>query len=527
MTAVPQTLARAGLIVSGAVLASRVLGWLRTVVISTVFGAGPDLDAYFAAFRIPDLVFQLVAAGALTTALIPVLAGLFAHGEDDHAWRVVSTVANAMMVALLGLTIVVEIAAPQLVALITPGFTEAQLALTVQMTRVMMLSPLFLALAAVASSALNASGRFAAAAIGPLLYNGAIIAAALLLAPGMGVQALAVGVVVGALLNLAVQLPQVVGLPRFAYRPAVELGDPAAREALLLMVPRAIGLGVTQITFLVNTALATTVGAGALTAYNVAFTILQIPIGVIGIPLGIVLLPSLSRAAALERRQEFAHLILRSLRLLLYVMLFLTAVAMVLRLQIVTLLFDYGRFDQAAIEQTASALLFFLVGLGGHSLIVVLARAFYAGKDTRTPVVAAILSVGVNVIVSLLTVNALGIAGLALGIAAGAWFEAILLVVLLRRRSPDFDAAALGRAGILFGAGALLAGLAALAVVAAAAQLVPEARAKLVALVVGFLASLAGGLVYLVFSRLARIPELGATVVLLRAAVRRGGAGPA
>ncbi|MGZ3588339.1 MAG: lipid II flippase MurJ, partial [Candidatus Limnocylindrales bacterium] len=170
MTAATRTLARAGLIVSVAILASRVLGWLRTVVISAIFGAGPQLDAYFAAFRIPDLIFQLVAAGALSTALIPVLAGLFARGEDDHAWRVVASVGNAMMVALLLLAVVVELAAPVLVPLITPGFDQAQLELTVTMTRVMILSPLFLAAGAIAGSALNASGRFAAAAAAPLLY---------------------------------------------------------------------------------------------------------------------------------------------------------------------------------------------------------------------------------------------------------------------------------------------------------------------------------------------------------------------
>ncbi|MGZ6378992.1 MAG: murein biosynthesis integral membrane protein MurJ [Candidatus Limnocylindrales bacterium] len=521
MTAATRTLARAGLIVSVAILASRVLGWLRTVVISAIFGAGPQLDAYFAAFRIPDLIFQLVAAGALSTALIPVLAGLFARGEDDHAWRVVASVGNAMMVALLLLAVVVELAAPVLVPLITPGFDQAQLELTVTMTRVMILSPLFLAAGAIAGSALNASGRFAAAAAAPLLYNVAIMAAALFLAPALGVEALAVGVVVGAILSLLVQLPQLMGLPRFAYRLAVDLRDPAAREALFLMVPRAIGLGVTQFTFLVNTALATTLGAGALTAYNVAFTILQIPIGLVGLPLGIVLLPSLSRAAALDQVHDFGRLLSRALRQLRYVLLFLTTVLMVLRVQVVTVLFDYGRFDAQAIAQTADALLLFLVGLAAHGLIQILARAFYARKDTRTPVIAAILSVIVNVVVSIATVGTRGLAGLALGIAAGAWFEAVLLLVLLVRGSIAVEAAPLARSGLLAFGGALLAGAVAWLVAAGFAKVLPDPASKLGSLAQLIVAGGAAGLAYVAYSWVLRLPELGGTWAVLRVALRR------
>ena len=522
MTAAPKALARAGLIVSSAILASRLLGWLRTVVISSTFGASAQLDAYFAAFRIPDLIFQLVAAGALSTALIPVLAGLLARGDDDHAWRVLASVGNAMLLALTVLAIVVAVAAPVIVPINTPGFTEAQLELTVTMTRVMLLSPIFLAAGAVVGSALNASGRFAAAAGAPLLYNLAIIGAALVLAPAMGVEALAVGVVLGAVLSLLVQLPQLVRLPHFRYRLAVDLRDPAAREALLLMVPRAIGLGVTQITFLVNTALATTLGAGALTAYNVAFTILQIPIGLIGLPLGIVLLPSLSRAAALEQDRDFGRLLVRAIRLLLYALLFLTTVLMVLRVQVVTVLFDYGLFDAQAIEQTSQALLVFMVGLAAHGLIQVLARAFYAHKDTRTPVMAAILSVIVNVVVSIATVGALGLAGLALGIAAGAWFEALLLLALLVRRSPAIEAAPLLRSGLIYSIGALLAGAVAWGLLVLLSGWLPDMGAKLTSVIVLVLAGGGAALAYVAYSRLLRLPELDGLLAALRLAVRRG-----
>jgi putative peptidoglycan lipid II flippase len=433
---------------------------------------------------------------------------------------VVSVVGNLMLLALAALVVVFEVAAPVLVPLITPGFSAAQLDLTVELTRLMLLSPLFLAVGAVASSALNAKGRFGAAAAGAALYNLAIIAAAMLLAPAMGVRALAVGVVAGAVLTVLVQLPQLVS-GGLRYERTLRLHDPAAREALLLMAPRAFGLGVTQITFLVNTSLATTLGAGALTAYNVAFTILQIPIGIIGVPLGIVLLPSLSRAAALGQADEFGQLVTRALRLLLYVMLFLTTVLIVIREQVVTVLFSYGKFDLAAIDLTTGALLFFLIGLAGHSLIVILARAFYAAKDTRTPVVAAVLSVGVNVVVSVLTVGRLGLAGLALGIAAGAWFESILLLVLLARRDTRFRLGPFARAGVLDAAGALLAGGVAWLVTTGAEGAGLLTTGKLVDLVVGTIAFGTALAAYLLYSRLLGLPELAGSIALARSATLR------
>src|SRR5688572_2755358 len=188
-------LARAGLIVSAAYLVARVLGYVRVVVIGSTIGEGPELDAFFAAFRIPDLIFQLVAAGTVAAALVPMVAGELGTGRAGRAWRIVSTVATIMSVALVVLAGSAFLAAPWLVALIAPGFEGALLERTIELTRLMLLAPMFLALGAVATSALNAHRRFAAAAIAPIVYDLAIIGAAFLLTPGMGVAGLAVGVV--------------------------------------------------------------------------------------------------------------------------------------------------------------------------------------------------------------------------------------------------------------------------------------------------------------------------------------------
>ncbi|MEP6642165.1 MAG: lipid II flippase MurJ, partial [Gaiellales bacterium] len=314
-----RALVRAGIIVSAFFLVSRVLGFVRAVVVLNAFGAGPELDAFFAAFRLPDLIFQLVAAGALSSALIPVVAGLLGTGEEHRAWRVVSTVTNLMLVALLGLALVLFLLAPVIIPIITPGFDEAGWARTIGLTRIMLLSPIFLALGSVATSVLNARARFAASAIAPIVYNVAIIGGALILGPSMGVTGLALSVVAGSIGHLFVQLPNVWAVG-YRHLPTIDLSDPPTRKAITLMGPRALGLGVSQITFVVLTSLATEQGSGAVTAFNTAFTLLQIPIGVIGVPLGIVVLPSLSREAAVGRLTEFAGLISKAIRLLSFVM---------------------------------------------------------------------------------------------------------------------------------------------------------------------------------------------------------------
>jgi putative peptidoglycan lipid II flippase len=432
-----RAIARAGLIVSGAFLVSRVLGWVRVLIIGNTFPAGPELDAFLAAFRLPDLMFQLVAAGALSSAVIPVVSALLATDETARAWRVVSTIANMMLLGLLILGVVVFIAAPLIVpTIIAPGWDDARWARTVDLTRIMILSPIFLSLGSLASSVLNARGRFAASAIAPIVYNLAIIGAALVLTPAFGVTGLAIGVVSGSLGHLLVQLAPVRALG-YRYDPRIELDDPEARKALKLMAPRALGLGAGQVTFVVLNSIASTISTGAVSVFYVAFTLLQIPIGVIGVPLGVVVLPSLSREAAIGNLHDFAALLSRAIRLILFVMLPITGISIVLRHEIVGVLFGYSRFDAAALDLTAATLLAFLTGLTAHALIAILARAFYARQDTRTPVAAAILAVVINSSLAAVLAGPFGLPGLGLAIAIAAWIETIVLLVLLQRSLPE------------------------------------------------------------------------------------------
>jgi putative peptidoglycan lipid II flippase len=501
-----RALAQAGLIVTALFLVSRVLGYVRTLAIAASVPDVGQLGPFYAAFRIPDFLFQLVAAGALSSALIPVVAALFATDEEARAWRVVSTVTTLMLSALVILAGIVLLFAPQLVAIITPGFDEEQLAQTTELTRIMVLSPLFLAGGAVATSVLNARGRFAAAGLAPLVYNGAIIVGAIALVPVFGIPGLAYGVVLGAAGHLLVQIPSLARLGA-RIRPRINLRDEQARLALTLMAPRAIGLGATQVVFLVMTSLASEIGADAVTIFNFAFTLLQIPIGVIGVPLGVVLLPSLAREAATGGAAEFRRLLVRGLSMLGYVMLAIAALGIVVSPDVVQLLFGVADIGSEAMAATASALAVFLVGLTAHSLIAVLARAFYALQDTRTPVAAALVAVVVNIVVANMLVGPLGLDGLAAAIAISAWMETVTLFVLLHRRMPELELlsvwAVMGRTLIAAVLGAAVAFGVEQALTAAWGQ-DPGFLRVLIRLVV---AVTAGGLVILAGSLALRIEE--------------------
>jgi putative peptidoglycan lipid II flippase len=335
--------------------------------------------------------------------------------------------------------------------------------------------------------------------------------------------------VAGSLGHLVIQLPP---LARIGYRylPKIDLSDAQARAALKLMGPRVIGLGVTQLTFVVMTALASGLGPGAVSAYSIAFSLLQIPLGVIGTPLGIVVFPSLARELAVGRTSHYLEILGRSLRILVFVMLPITVLGMVLRHEIVELLLGYGKFEESGERLTAETLLLFLIGLTAHSAIAVLARAFYARNDTRTPTVAAVLAVAVNCTLAVALVGTLGLPAIGLAIAVAAWSEALALLFWLRRREPTFDLASLASVVARCVIAAAAAGAVAFIVltVATGGDHLVDASVDLLSGKVGiFLIStavtLAGGAAYLVVAALLRVQELNTLVSIVVDLIRRRG----
>ncbi|MBW3613594.1 MAG: murein biosynthesis integral membrane protein MurJ, partial [Chloroflexi bacterium] len=345
--AVGRVLVTASLILTVAALASRLLGWIRLLVIGSQFGASRELDAYFAAFRIPDAIFQLVVAGALSAALIPVFQGYRARGQDEEAWRLASSIINLVVIALAVLSLLMAIFAPIVVPIVAPGFDAPTTELTIRMTRVMLLSPVLIGMGAVVTGILNSHQQFTVPAIAPLLYNLAIIAAAVFLAPIMGVEGLAVGVAVGSLAHLAVQLPSLAKVGQ-RYDLTIGLGHPGVRRVAWLMGPRMFGLAAGQLNFLVSTVLASGLPEGSLTAYNYAFQLSQIPVGVVGVSIAVALFPTLSRDAALGRIGDIRRQVANAVRVLIFVAAPLMAIMIVLREPLTSVFYQYGAFGQLA-----------------------------------------------------------------------------------------------------------------------------------------------------------------------------------
>ena len=510
-------LARAGLLLTGAILISRLLGWLRLIIITAIFGATPELDAYFAAFRIPDALFQLVAGGVLSSVLIPEIANL-RRESDDRAWRAVSAVTTLLFIGIGVLAGFALIGAPLVAPLIAPGFTAEQQALTADLSRIMLVSPICFLLGAVAASVLNAEGRFAAAALAPIVYNLGIVIAALALSPVMGIHAVAVGVALGAVAFLGMQLLPLASTS-FRFTFGNPLADPAARQASLRLVPRSIGLAGTQLVFIACTMIASGLGVGAVTAYTLAYTALRIPVGLLGVPLGIVLFPSMARSAAANALEEFRRLLTAATRLALWAAALVTALGLLMPLEVSTVLYGHGALAGDAIGLVASTLAVFALGVGAHSLNLVLARAFYAARDTRTPVILTLIQVALSVTLAWMSSGTLGLPGVALGVAAGSWAKAIMMLVILHR-ARRLPAMSVARGGVAFVALAAVAGVAAWLVVsgvrAAAAGAGSTVEAAL-ALVAG---TVIGGGVYLAGSMVLRLPD-----VALAARIGREGLG--
>jgi putative peptidoglycan lipid II flippase len=443
---VGRVLANASVILTIAALASRLLGWIRLLVIGSQFGATADLDAYFAAFRIPDGIFQLVVAGALSAALIPVFSSYRAREDEKEAWRLASSVINLVLVALAVFSAIMAILAPWVVPIIAPGFDGPTTELTIRLTRLMLLSPVFVGMGAVVSGLLNSYGRFGVPALAPLVYNLAIIAAAVVLAPLLGVEGLAIGVVLGSILHLAIQLPQLRKVGQ-GYDLSIGLRHPGVRQVAWLMGPRLLGLAAGQVNFIASTVLASNLGVGSVTAYNYAFQLSQIPVGVLGVSVAVALFPTFSRDAALGRISEIRRQLSTSLRILIFLAAPLTAAMIVLARPIAAVFFQYGLFSSEAADRTASALAFFSIGLSGHIVVHVLTRAFYAMQDTRVPVLWAIIAVAINVPLMAILSGPMGVEGLALALSISASLEVVGLIWALRRRIDSIEEAEVLRSG--------------------------------------------------------------------------------
>ena len=506
--AVGRVLVTASLILTGAALASRILGWIRLLVIGSQFGTSSELDAYFAAFRIPDAIFQLVVAGALSAALIPVFSSYRARSDEAEAWKLASSVINLVLIALIVLSGLMAIFAPIFVPIVAPGFDAPTTELTIRLTQIMLISPVLIGMGAVVSGILNSYQQFTIPSLAPLAYNLVIIAAAIFLAPIMGIEGLAVGVVIGSAAHLAIQLPSLAKVGR-RYELSINVDHPGVRKVVRLMGPRMLGLAAGQLNFLVSTILASGLATGSLTVYNYAFQLSQLPVGIIGVSVAIALFPTMSQDAALGRVGEIRRQVSGAVRVLIFVAAPLMAVMIVLREPLTSVFYQYGVFSQEDAERTASALGWFAVGLIGHIVVHVLARAFYAMQDTRTPVTWSIVAVGVNVPLMILLVGPMGVEGLALALSISALIEVIGLLWSLRTRLEGIEGRSILWSLVRALLAAAVAGLVMAGGLALSNAVIPEVMEDPLGRLLALIAlSAAGAVAFVLVAAVLRSPEL-------------------
>lgn len=433
-------IARAATLVMALFVLSRLLGLGRQMIVGALFGTSGDLDAYMAANRITETVFLIVAGGALGSAFIPTFANHLARADHTGAWELASAVINLTLVVMTGMAGLIALFAPILVrTVIAPGFDLSQQRLTVRLLRMMLVTPIVFGVSGVVMSALNAYKHFLLPALAPSIYNLSIIGGAALLGRRLGVVGMAIGVVVGSVLHLLVQVPQ---LTRYGarYIPALGLRNPSVREVGRLMAPRVLGTGVAQVNLVINNSLATRMGEGAVSAINFAWMLMLLPQGVFAQAVGTAAFPTFAEQAARGEREKMQRALSATLRGILFLSIPATVGLIVVGKPVVSLLFERGAFEATSTGAVAWALSFFALGLVGHAGLEIVARAFYALHDTFTPVWVGGLTMGLNVVLSLTLPTAFTSAnlepfgGLALANSVATLLEFIVLLVLIRRR---------------------------------------------------------------------------------------------
>jgi putative peptidoglycan lipid II flippase len=507
---------RAALIVMVFFVLSRFTGILREVILSDRFGTSAAYDAYLAAFRVPDLLFQLVAGGALGSAFLPVFSGYWIKDEKTDAWLLFSRVLNLVTLVLIALAGLAAVFSPTIVRyILAPGFSPEQQALTATLMRGMLLGTVIFGASGLVMGALNATQHFVAPAAAPVLYNLAIILAAYFLAPIYGIYGLVAGVVAGSLAHLLVQIPMLVRKGA-RYTPSFSWQDPAVRTVMKLMGPRVLGLFFVQMHFLVNTILASGLAAGSLSALNYAFLLMLLPQGIIAQAIATAAFPTFAAQYAAGQPDSLRRTFSQTLRTVIFLSLPAAALLYVLDRAVIGVLFEHGEFDARSTELVVFALQFYLLGLLAHSTLEIIVRAFYAVQNTITPVAVGVAAMIFNIILSLLLVRPLSFGGLALANSTATTVEMFILLWLLRKRLGGIGGRSLSGTLLRSTAATLLMGLSLEIWVQWGAQLFPPALADWGVAIGGIIL---GIITYSFVSWLLRSEELALVLAMVR---RRG-----
>lgn len=497
-----------------AFIIGQVFSLIAGMLITWKFGTGAEYDAFNAANKFPDILYQLVAGGALASAFIPTFTQLLTRGERSRGWKLASAMANLVTLVLVLVGTLTAVFAPWVVRhVLAPGFTDPfQFQLTVNLLRIQLLSPILFGVSGLVMGIINSHQSFLWPALAPAMYSIGKIIGVLVLAPSMGIYGLAVGVLVGALMHGLVQFPALVKLPEFRYTPRLGLKMPEVREVARLMGPRLLGVAFVQLNFLVNIRIASGQPEGSLSAIGVAFALMMIPEIAIAQSMAIAALPTFSAQVAGGKLDEMRVSLSSLLRGLLFLAVPASLGMILLRVPIITLLYQRGSFDAHSTQLVAWALLFYAAGLVGHSVVEIVSRAFYALHDTKTPVIVGVVMMSLNVGLSLwfsrLFANWgwMPHGGLALANSLATFLEMGVLLWIMRRRLCGLNGYNIIKGLVL----ALIAG--ALMSLTLWGVLQMEALLPGWAIALGGIAI--GGLVYGLVLAVLRVPEVKAAITL-------------
>lgn len=415
---------------------AKFIGLLRDRLLATTFGADRILDIYYVSFRLPDLIFNTLVLGALSAAFIPVFVRLW-EKDTNKAYELVNIILTKLIVILVGLAVLAIIFAPLIVQVIAPGFDDDSQALTVVLTRIMLVSIIFFGFSNVMSGVLNSLKDFVPYAIAPIFYNVGIVVGILFLYPAMGIKGLAYGVVLGSFMHLLIQLPAV-RKTGWRYQFVIKATDEVKR-IIRLMIPRTFGLAANQINQLVITSIASTLSVGSIAIFNLANNLQSFPISIFGLSLAIAAFPVMSKAWATNNFQDFRGSFSITFRKILFFIIPISVFILILRAQIVRIILGAGVFDWEDTYYTAQVLGAFSLSLFAQATIPLLARSFYSFENTKIPVIIGMISVVINVVLAFWLSQSLGIIGLALAFSIANIVNMLLLLFVLRERVGDLD----------------------------------------------------------------------------------------
>ena len=436
---------------------SRILGLVRDRLLAGHFGAGAELDVYFAAFRIPDLIYGILIIGGISAAFLPIFSEYFKKNQKE-AWELVNNILNTFLVLLIFICFVLFIFTPQIIRFIVPGFSVIQISLTVALTRIMLLSPIFLGISSIFSGVLQYFNRFLIYSLAPIFYNLGIIFGILFLVPTFGLMGLSYGVVLGAFLHLFIQFLGVKS-SGFKYRSIFNFKYPGLIKIFKLMIPRTIGQIAYHLNFIILTAIASGLAIGSISIFNFSNNLQYFPIGLIGISFALSSFPFLSRLWAEGKKEEFLKSFSLTFRQILYLILPVSFLIFLLREQIVRIVLGTGQFGLQDTQLTAASLGLFSLGIFAAAFIPFLARMFFSFQDTKTPAIIGIVSMFLNVFLALFLVWVLGfenffqkflvnflqltnlkeivVLALPLALSLSGIFQFSLLLIFLKRKIND------------------------------------------------------------------------------------------